>query len=328
MKQTPLVSVIIPAYNAEDRIKRAVDSVLSQSMQKTEVIIVDDGSSDDTYRICEELSKEDDRIRLLKKENGGASSARNAGIDIATGDYIYFVDSDDELKKGALEALCSEVEGSNVDCVICEADNETETDGIKVKKKGFSFRFSYPVSSGEELIPKLVQNRDYHAAPFLYFFKRSALKDLRFEEGIMFEDELFSFRLLKRCERVLCLRQSLYRRYMREGSVMTSEGKGFFRFSSISRVTECLMDDYNDDRSSCTKKYLHRICLQWFNRYDELSMNEKKAVEEEHGKLLDRMKEMKFFGIRELSVRSKSMRLWFLYTMPARIIRKVRQMPG
>ena len=91
------ISVIIPAYNAEHTIDRAVGSLLVQDIDEIEIIIVDDGSTDETFAVCEELAESDMRVRIVRKKNGGVSSARNAGLEVAHGEYVMFLDADDVL---------------------------------------------------------------------------------------------------------------------------------------------------------------------------------------------------------------------------------------
>ena len=98
MEQNPLISVIVPVYNVEAWLPRCGDSILSQTYENLEILLVDDGSTDDSGLICEEYAKKDTRIRVIHKENGGLSSARNSGLDAASGEYIGFVDSDDWIE--------------------------------------------------------------------------------------------------------------------------------------------------------------------------------------------------------------------------------------
>jgi glycosyltransferase involved in cell wall biosynthesis len=105
MAERPHISVIVPAYNAEEYLTRAVDSILMQDYMSVEVIIVDDGSTDATLAVCEELSSHDSRVRVIHKENGGVGSARNAGLDVARGEYVMFLDADDGMRDGSLELM-------------------------------------------------------------------------------------------------------------------------------------------------------------------------------------------------------------------------------
>ena len=115
----PLVSVIIPAYNSEETIERAVWSVLDQDYGNLEVIVVDDGSADDTSEIVHELMEEDDRVRLLRKPNGGVSAARNDGIRAAFGEWFVTLDADDYIDQGMIRRLVETAEETTADTVLC-----------------------------------------------------------------------------------------------------------------------------------------------------------------------------------------------------------------
>lgn len=124
----PLVSVIIPAYNAEDYISQCLSSVLSQTLSDIEVIVVDDGSTDRTASIVEELTHRDGRIRLIRQENQCAGVARNKGMEVAEGKYLYFLDADDWIEPDSLEKLCSPAESLGSDIVVARSegfDNQT-----------------------------------------------------------------------------------------------------------------------------------------------------------------------------------------------------------
>ncbi len=112
-----LASVIVPAYNAEKTIGRCIDSLLNQTFENIEIIIVDDGSTDGTELICSSFC--DERIRFVHQENGGVSSARNRGLEIAEGEYILFCDSDDWVEENFVECLCNEFDNSDIDLVVC-----------------------------------------------------------------------------------------------------------------------------------------------------------------------------------------------------------------
>lgn len=320
----PLVSVIVPIYNNEEDIKKCVGALLEQSYKNLQIILVDDGSTDNTYDICKSFS--DKRILLLKKTNGGASSARNYALLKAEGNYVCYVDSDDYLEKNAIERLVFVAEENRADCVISEANNYTEEKSIKVKKDGLSLRTNYPIMNGNNLILQMLRNKDFHAAPVLYFAKRSLYEDdLKFEEGIMFEDELFTFQLLRKCDRVVCLREKLYNRKVRLGSVMTATGKGKFRFYSISSVMNKLIEMYEETPSDRTiKEYISRVCLLWFSYWKKLLPIEKKEKRKEYIEIRKKILQLRGFDKLEVIVRCYSYYAWMFYIIPGRCIRKIR----
>ncbi|AHM57188.1 putative glycosyltransferase EpsJ [Peptoclostridium acidaminophilum DSM 3953] len=115
----PLISVIIPVYNAEGYIRKCLDSVIGQSYENLEIIVIDDGSTDESGNICDEYGKKDARIRVLHKGNGGVSTARNLGLKMATGKYVGFVDSDDWIEKDMYSFLVSMAEANDADVAAC-----------------------------------------------------------------------------------------------------------------------------------------------------------------------------------------------------------------
>lgn len=324
MSNSPLVSVIVPVYNVEAYLRQCLDSIVNQSYRNLEIILVNDGSTDSSGRICNEYASKDSRILVIEKENGGASSARNVGIKQAHGEYIYFADSDDLLELRALETLSELAIKQQVDCIFFEAYNLGESKEITVKRDGLSFHAFYPVIDGKSLIPMLLQNKDYHAAPYLYFIKAKVIQGLSFEEGIMMEDELFSFQLLRTCNSVKCLKQKLYRRKMRAGSVMTTTGKGCYRFKSITRVLEKIIAIHEEDGGLDTQKYLERIGVLWMGRHDELTPPEKDQVTALYSEMLEKLHRVHCFGSLALKVRLWGYYPWLLITMPERISRKIR----
>lgn len=324
MVHTPLVSIVVPAYNCEKYIEECIQNILNQSYTNLQIILVDDGSKDKTYEICNRFK--DKRITLLHKENGGASSARNCGLKYAKGEYLLFVDSDDYLEKGAVSTLVELIKVEEADLIYFEADNFTEDSSLKIKEKGFSQKQTYPVMSGNELIPLLVKNKDYHAAPFLFFIKRRILqKGLCFKEGIMMEDELFSFQLFRACDRVVCLRKELYHRRVRPESVMTSQGKEQFRYISIQTVfQELLKEQDNSINDAVLEQYLARVGMLVVGYWEQVPGCKKKTLEDQYLSVQKIIRAKRGFGSRELFVRTYGMLPWILYVLPNRIAKKTK----
>lgn len=127
--ENPKISVIVPVYNVEKYLRKCVDSILSQTFTDFELLLIDDGSKDHSGEICDEYALQDDRVKVFHKENGGVSSARNLGIDVAKGEWITFVDADDYIAENLLQSLCNI--DSNVDiaftgCTLIEGNNVSE----------------------------------------------------------------------------------------------------------------------------------------------------------------------------------------------------------
>ena len=322
---TPLVTIIVPVYNSEKYLEQCIQNLLNQTYHNLQIILVNDGSTDRSMDICKRLT--DQRVEVYSKQNGGASSARNVGIAYRKGEYVLFVDSDDYLKDNAVEMLVSTAVSNNADCVYYEADNVAENTSIKVKKDGLSHTIQYPTTDGNSLIELILEQKNYHAVPFLYFAKSSLYdKGLRFEEGIMFEDELFSFELLRSCGKVVCLKQKLYFRNVRSGSVMTSSGKEEFRFQSITVVFERLLEQFaksKDDKVLNT--YLSRIAMLWLDYYRQLSKQSREKFSDKYSYLRSRILQNDGFGNKELLVRCHGELLWMAFIAPNRIMKKLKR---
>ena len=188
-----MISVIIPAYNAARTIRRCIQSVLEQTYTEWEMIIVDDGSKDDTLGICQ--SYDDSRIRVLHKENGGVSSARNMGLNFAQGDYIAFIDSDDFIETDYLQHLSH---GLGADIVITGFYY-----GAVPEASCFKFQLSDKQKVSQEL-SKLI-NADQLCFPWGRLFKRSILEQyqIRFDEQMRFaEDNVFNWEFLCHAESI------------------------------------------------------------------------------------------------------------------------------
>ncbi len=211
------LSIIIPVYNAEEYLDRCLESVYEQSFPSYEVILVDDGSSDSSPLICDRYSATDPRFRTIHKQNGGVSSARNAGMNLAKGEYLMFVDSDDALLPDALERMMEGV----VDEDVIIGGYTAFIGGVPGKevlpKKTRSYR-------GEELNAffddNIRKNCEMLDAPWSKMFRRKTVGNLRFDEELCYaEDKLFVFTYLSRCRSAHTCSIPVYAYHIRPGSL-------------------------------------------------------------------------------------------------------------
>ena len=215
------VSVVIPVYNVEKYIKQCLESIINQTLKEIEIIIVNDGTKDNSMKIAAEYVS-DKRIKIINKENGGISSARNAGMEIAQGEYIYFIDSDDFVEKEVLSTLYENSENGKMDIVFSNFSYYNDRTK-KEKKAKFIFPFKeninkgyYYLYNGEEIN---VWNRLY---------KKEFLEkyNFKFIEGIIYEDQDFGFRTIMLAEKIKYVENYGYKyRTDREGSIMSSQKK-------------------------------------------------------------------------------------------------------
>ena len=234
----PEISVIIPIYNAESFLRESIGSVLSQSFSDWELILVDDGSSDGSNRICREYVASDSRIRLLRKENGGLSSARNAGLDVVSGRYITFLDADDELYPDALEALYSHAEGKGLGMVIGKSINSvSRPEGMKGLGKMTVF--------DSEALCRAMLYRVPHPSTSACgrIYRRELFDGIRFYNG-MYEDLEIFHKLVLRAGRVGVIDKPVYFYRDNPGSFINTWSD---RRKDAVKVTQMIADTYADD---------------------------------------------------------------------------------
>ena len=245
MKKTPLISVIVPVYNTEKYLSPCVDSVLNQTYQQLEIILVDDGSTDSSGTICDDYSAKEKRIITIHKQNGGQSSARNAALDIAKGEYVYFLDSDDYIGKNLLRDLVSTAERNKSDFVFFEAeaffdDERNELNRGIQKNFEYSRKQTYGKCKGQEQYLRLRNHEEYYVCVPLHFYRKAYLDDngIRFQEGIIHEDNLFSAEVYLRDGIAVHMPCRFYYRRLRTQSTMTSQDREqlAFKFNSLVKV--------------------------------------------------------------------------------------------
>lgn len=226
MSRDPIISIIIPVYNISDYIVPCVKSVLAQDILK-EIILVDDGSTDSSGEICDKLAEENDCIRVIHKENGGLSDARNRGLAAATGDFVYFLDGDDRLLHRTLVNAVHDANRFEADVVIggihTVKPNATLTNWDNAAYQKFRHDRTY---TGAEYIRRMLPEYDFRVEMGRYVFRRSFLRKtgLVFPVGLYHEDEYFSPRSLLLCDRLyVCDYQMYCYRNDRESSIMHSE---------------------------------------------------------------------------------------------------------
>ncbi|MDD4819459.1 MAG: glycosyltransferase [Flavobacteriales bacterium] len=239
---TPIVSVIIPVYNTENYLREAIYSIENQSLTDIEIIAVNDGSTDSSLSILNEMAEKDPRIKVLSQKNAGQSTARNTGFDIATGRYVYFMDSDDILEHTALEKCFAKCEENNLDVVTFDA--------LTFGKSGYFDDNHYKrchllkdtIYTGNELLNILMDIQKLRVPMWLYVVKRSFLLDisLRSYPGKRHEDELFTALLFLQAKRVGIINEPFFHRRMRENSTMTTSF-AFANLQSYFNVTNALL---------------------------------------------------------------------------------------
>ena len=195
MREYSLISVIVPIYKVQDYLKECIESIINQTYSDIEVILVDDGSPDRCPQMCDEWAKRDSRIRVVHKKNGGLSSARNAGLDVAKGEYISFVDSDDFICKDALENLYNRIKDDKSIGITSGLIYRYQDGSINNFKDQWLCSKEIVIPSSEFLLETMSQKTSYTVWNKLY--RRDVIGNTRFREGRNNEDTLFMYDLGK-----------------------------------------------------------------------------------------------------------------------------------
>ena len=201
-----LVSIIIPIYNVEKYLEVCIDSIINQTYKNLEIILVNDGSTDNSYNICKKFEEIDNRIVLVNKENGGLSDARNAGIEKAKGNYICFIDSDDYIDNEFIEMLYKAIKENDVDISQC-GYKRFENSGKVVETHAYNE--SKSIKSRDFMIDSYFGHVD-NIVVWNKMYKTSIIKNMKFPVGKIHEDEFFTYKVLDRCENVFVIKECLY----------------------------------------------------------------------------------------------------------------------
>ncbi|WGT47036.1 glycosyltransferase [Tessaracoccus lacteus] len=225
----PMLSVIVPVYNMEDYLRECLESVLQFSGVPLEVVCVNDGSTDSSAEILEEYRRSDSRLVVVHQANSGLSGARNRGLEVASGEYALFLDSDDVLRPVDLPALLAYASENDLDIMGYDArsflEGETVSDSWQILGKYYQRSRSYGrIMPGANLLAEQRSHHDYRVSCCLYLARRSLIESLglRFQKGIIHEDNAFTFALMVAAGRAAHARVELYGRRVRAGSIMTS----------------------------------------------------------------------------------------------------------
>lgn len=219
MNYSEVVSIIVPVYEVEAYLSTCIDSLLAQTYQDIEIILVDDESPDHCPQICDTYAMKDSRIQVFHKKNGGAASARNVGLDKASGKYVCFVDSDDVVCKTYVATLVARLEATNADLAVCSYYKL-----YKTKKEAIECIESNRILSQKEY---LLQFLDDWTCGLIWnkIFKREKIGMVRFAEGHKIDDEFFTYQVVMNCDKVVLFDEPLYEYRMRISSVMGTSKK-------------------------------------------------------------------------------------------------------
>lgn len=212
------ISIIIPVYKVEDYLKECLDSIVKQTYQNLEIILVDDGSPDKCGEICDMYAEKDSRIKVLHKKNAGVARARNDGIELATGAYISFIDSDDWIAENAYEIMHQSLKAQDADCVVGGCLTVLDKDGELVPK--YTKRRAVGCISAQEAMKGVLLNG---SAVWNRLFKREVFREIRFPLDRINDDEVVALHAYAECKKIVFLDTDTYFYRIRQNSITTSK---------------------------------------------------------------------------------------------------------
>lgn len=309
-----LISIIIPVYNVEPFLKECINSVVSQTYTNLEILLIDDGSTDGSPAICDYYAMHDSRIKVVHKKNGGLSDARNTGMNICSGKYVYFLDSDDYISNDAMEKLLDYAEFNDLDIVLFDAYVIDENGRTKPTQHYIRKKQDENIYDGKTLFSKLEKNREFIPCIPMMFFSKNVL-DRRFKD-ILHEDELFTIRTYYSCERVAYNKGIFYYRRIRSDSIMTtSSPKHYLGYVQVIKG----IDDLIKKKDSLAD-YAFRLYRGCVRTYASLNSKERKEIISDRNEIRNLLRKRKFYGIFNLFM---LVEFDLLYFYIERFVRKI-----
>ena len=255
MKNKELISIIVPIYNVEKYLKDCVISIINQIYKNIEIILVDDGSTDNSSKLCDELSKLDNRIKVFHKKNGGLSDSRNYVIDKANGEYITFIDSDDSIESDYVSYLFDLIKKYDVKLSICPYTvviNEN-------KKYELGEKFSEEKLDKQECLKRMLLEKGFTISACAKLYKKELFADIRFPVGKLCEDNGTTYKTILKCDYIAYGCESKYNYFKRPNSIMTSSFNN--RKFDLLDLTDAMCNDIENEfpnlSNVCDKKRIH-----------------------------------------------------------------------
>ena len=283
----PLVSIVVPVYKVEKYLERCVKSLLCQTLHDIEIILVDDGSPDRCPQICDEYASRDERIKVVHKRNGGLSSARNAGLLVATGSYIGFVDSDDDVSLDMYERMLTIIEKYNTDFVMSDYLRIADDKSTSLKTTDIHQGLYTKQQIRKDIFPQLIMSECIDYGPLLSvcrcLYRHSFLKKYHifFDEEVRWsEDNIFSSIVGYHCNSFYYMKgEGLYHYYHNQDSITTSYRKGAWQVYCTMNKHLHLFFDYVSDYDFSSQLKLHQIYYACNCIAMELGLSSEKAIE-------------------------------------------------
>ena len=248
-----LISIIVPIYNVEKYVEKCINSITRQTYKNLEIILVNDGATDNSKLICETLAKKDKRIKLINKENGGLSDARNVGIDNANGKYISFIDSDDYVEENYVELLYNTMK--QYDTNMSRASHKVKYEkNIIDKSTGKKF-----CDRPKQILEMLLYDDGIDTSAWGKLYKSKLFKDIQFPKGRLFEDSATTYKLIDKSEKIAVYSKPVYNYIIRNNSISNEKfsEKKLDLITSTKEMTEYIKIKYPELTKACNRRLMY-----------------------------------------------------------------------
>lgn len=282
-----LISIIVPVYNVEVYLCQCIESIIEQTYKNIEIILVDDGSKDTSGQICDDYAQKDKRIKVIHKKNGGLSDSRNAGIAVATGKYIAFVDSDDWIEKSMYEKMLKKCKEFNADICVCGYFREYKDKTVS------ELNFAENVYKTKDALKELIKGTVLKDHAWTKLYKKSLWDHVEYPVGKVYEDIRTTYKIVQKSNSVCLLPENMYHYRQRKGSIARS--------------------GFSDQK------------LEWLEAVKEMEYNIKKITSEYDDVLYKRILEVECYLLREYFLYSTSEQFKKNYLLAKKLYLDIRK---
>lgn len=280
MFQKRRVSIIVPIYKVEKYIYRCVDSILQQTYSNLEIILVNDGSPDNCGEIADDYRNKDTRVKVIHKLNGGLSDARNKGMELVTGEYVMFVDSDDWLDKNTVEIMVNNSLNFKAD-VVQTAFYYAYDDKLLVDNRYYKESDPSVLLDNKALMYELVKNEKVKNFAWGKLYKTKLIKDIPFEIGVLFEDVFWAYQVMHQVESYLILHEPLFYYYQRDDSIVATYSPRNLDIIKGLKERHDFIEQHYEELIDESYKTILKTCLIHYNL---LVLNRKNDKDRKHRK--------------------------------------------
>ncbi len=247
----PLITVVVPVYNVEKYLRKNLDSIICQTYKNLQIILINDGSTDNGAAICAEYLAKDERIEFYSQDNAGLSAARNVGIEKAKGEYLAFVDSDDYIDPDYIEYLHNLIIENDADMSICGIRESYEND----KERNLSDGYKDEILSREKCLERMMLEKGYNCSAYAKLYKRKIWGNIEYPEGKHYEDLGTTYKYILRSDKIAYGAESKYEYFIRKGSISHSD----FSMKKLD-IIELTDEMCKDIEASTDDSRLQKIC--------------------------------------------------------------------